>query len=152
LKFDVSLKLFYSSNYKPNLFKSLSVNTENQKIFCRNFFFFLLFIEYFFLNKLHFLKCRLFIKKSNKTLSPIIRAPSRYKKAQFKVIKNVYNIVVSCSYSQFFKLSSNRLSFFYLLNKYLKLLNFFESSIIFLKKKKIVVREINIDNMVNFLN
>ncbi len=145
---NVVVSLFYSLNYKPN-FKRNKFSSSD-KIFCKNFFFFIFFIEYFFFKKNKQFKgdktiFSMVVLKKNKNYNPILRAPNRYKKAQYKIFKEYYEIRFLYSFIIVVNNYVNKLIIFNSLNDF----NFFESSLVFLKKKKISIKELNFFNNIN---
>ena len=150
---DICVKLFYNLNYKPNFFKNQLLN-QNNKIFCKNFFFFCFFIEYFMFkknktNQNYFKLCNfsIIISKKKKNFSYILRAPNRYKKAQYKVFKVYYQIIFTYKFDLNLNFFQNYNFKLIILNN-INNLNFFESSLVFLKKKKILFKELNFFNKV----
>ncbi len=69
-------------------------------------------------------------------LNSITRSPNRNKKSQIKLFKEYYEVSLFCKFNNFFFLSDN-IYFILFFNDYMKSINFFESSIVFLKKKTV---------------
>jgi hypothetical protein len=111
----------------------------------------LFFIEYFLLKKKANINYYLFFNKKTKSLNSITRSPNRNKKSQIKLFKEYYEVSLFCNFDFFFFYSDNIyfILFFY---DYLKSMKFFESSIVFLKKKVVKFNVSNYDShLLNFL-
>jgi hypothetical protein len=134
LKYSISVKLVYNFNYKP-YFKSYR-RLRTRRIFYKNLFFLLFFIEYFLLKKKMNINYYIFFNKKAKMLNSITRSPNRNKKSQIKLFKEYYEVSLFCKFNNFFFLSDN-IYFILFFNDYMKSINFFESSIVFLKKKTV---------------
>jgi len=68
-----------------------------------------------------------------KPLNSITRSPNRNKKSQIKLFKEYYEVSLFCDFGFFF--NSENIYFILFFNDYIKSIKFFESSIVFLKKK-----------------
>lgn len=120
----VKIKLKYICNFSP-LFKN--IDFDNRKIYCKYFFFLLLFLEYYFYKNLYLFICYHF--KKFKNCRSYLRAPNRYKTAQvkFKLIRYEFYIILKLN---FFFLN------IYCFINFFNLFNFFNSSYIHIYNKK----------------
>ncbi len=138
----ITQEISYLLNYKPllNYKKNLK---NNDLIYCKNFFLFFLLLENFINNKKKLgLNNKLSIVKSNKSIQSFLRAPNKYKKAQIKVELVRYQVTFKFSYfyDLLFIKNFNLLHFLYFINYFFFLFLFFESTLFFLKKKKIKIK------------
>jgi len=82
LNLSINCILKYTFNFKPKLFNINSLNSSiNSKLYCKNFIYFMLFVEYF-LKKNSLKNYKICIFKRNKSCQSVLRAPNKYKKAQ----------------------------------------------------------------------
>lgn len=139
----ITQKIDYLLNYKPLLNYKKDVKNSNL-IYCKNFFLFFLLLEKFFDNKDNntYFNSSLTIKKKNKYLQTFLRAPNRYKKAQVKIELVRYQVTFNFTYyyDLSFILNFNLLHLLYFINFFLYLFTFFESTLFFLRKKKITLK------------
>ena len=148
----VTQEIVYLLNYKPLLnFKKELKNIS--LIYCKNFFLFFLLLENMFIlnNKK---KMKLTIKKKNKYLTSLLRAPNKYKKAQIKIELIRYEIIFTFSFFYNLDFISNNFNLKYLLyfiNFFFNFFLFFESTLFFLKKKKFKVKLNNLTINKNIL-
>lgn len=117
--------------YKPFL-KGKYWNNCN-KIFLKNFFFLILFLEFNMQD--NDLKLQFFLKKNKKNQNKIsiIRAPQRNKNSQIKIKKNNYLLILN--FFSFIK-KNFKIKKFFLIKYYFF---FFESSLFFLKNFKLSI-------------
>jgi len=123
----IKIKLKYICNFSPFI-KNVKLSVHKKKIYCKYFFFLLLFLEYYFNKNLSsFLYYNL--KKFKNTRS-YLRAPNRFKSAQFKFksVSYEFNVCLTLKFHFF--------NIFYFVN-FFKLFNFFNSSYIHIYSKKI---------------
>ncbi len=148
MKYSISIRLVYNFSYKP-YFKSYR-RFRTRRIFYKNLFFLLFFIEYFLLKKKTKINYCLTFNKKHKNFNSITRSPNRNKKSQIKLFKEFYEINLFCNFD-FFLFYWDNLYFIYFFNDYIKSIKFFESSIVFLKKKIIKFSVKNYENrLLNF--
>jgi len=148
----VTQEIVYLLNYKPLLNFKKELKNINL-IYCKNFFLFFLLLENMFIlnNKK---KMKLTIKKKNKYLTSLLRAPNKYKKAQIKIELIRYEIIFTFSFFYNLDFISNNFNLKYLLyfiNFFFNFFLFFESTLFFLKKKKFKVKLNNLTINKNIL-
>lgn len=137
---NIQISLKYNSNFTPK-YKNLDnyIIKKNSKIFCKNFFFFFLILEYFYLkktiNKVIFKIFCLGIKKKKLTF---LRSPNRAKSSQVNLTIPRYIILfkLKFNYNQniFIKNKKQLIHYICVLNNNF---NFFESNILNLISIKI---------------
>lgn len=90
----INFSLKYYLNYKP----IINQNRSNTKIFIKNFFFILLFLEYF--NSKNNFKLNFFLKKNYKCRNKIsfIRSPQRNKNSLINIKKQNYFFLIKFSF------------------------------------------------------
>jgi len=138
----ITQEISYLLNYKPLLDYKKNIKDSNL-VHCKNFFLFFLLLEKF-ISKEHQtnVKNSLSIKKNNKYLQSFLRAPNRYKKAQVKIELIRYEVTFKMSY--YYDLSFikqfNLNYFLHFINFFFHFFLFFESTLFFLKKKKLRVK------------
>jgi hypothetical protein len=126
--------LKYSLNFKPK-FNNIFIILNNNKIYCKNFFFFLLFLEFFIKNINYNININFIKKKTH--IQQLLRAPNRYKKAQLSLISIKYYFVISLNF--LFNININNLYVFKFITIFFNtFLIFFESTLITLKLKKFI--------------
>lgn len=132
----VKIKLKYICNFSPIL-KNVRISTKKKKVYCKYFFFLLLFLEYYFRQSL--LMFSFYTLKKFKNTHSYLRAPNRFKSAQFKfkLIKYEFNVIFTLKFYFF--------NILYFIN-FFKLFNFFNSSYIHIYSKKFFF-----SNLINFL-
>jgi hypothetical protein len=140
---NVTQEINYLLNYKPLLNYKKDIKDTNL-LYCKNFFLFFLLLEKF-VNKNEKLRSSLSIKKKNKYLQSFLRAPNRYKKAQVKIELVRYEVVfkVVYHYSLTFIKNFNISYFLYFIKFFFYFFLFFESTLFFLRKKKIKLKLAN---------
>ena len=121
----IKIKLKYICNFSP-IIKNVK-SSGNKKKYIVNIFFLLLFLEYYF-NKNLSTFSYYNLKKFKNTRS-YLRAPNRFKSAQFKFksIRYEFNLSLTLKFHSF--------NIFYFLN-FFRLFNFFNSSYIHIYSKK----------------
>nr|YP_004841727.1 Ymf59 [Ichthyophthirius multifiliis]AEL89269.1 Ymf59 [Ichthyophthirius multifiliis] len=135
----------YKMNFKPkfNSYSKLLKNTQTNFIFCRNFIFLILIVEYLLkvdlnYNRLINFKYSLFFKKYKKNIGSIIRAPYKNKTSQFKLKLERYYLFLIFSFNIPNKIQVNsQLDLKLLLDKIIKPYKFFESTLITQDYRKI---------------
>ena len=137
---NVTQEINYLLNYKPLLNYKKDIKNNNL-LHCKNFFLFFLLLERF-VNKGEKVSSSLSIKKKNKYLQSFLRAPNRYKKAQVKIELIRYEVTfkVSYYYNLSFIKSFNIYYFLYFINFFFYFFLFFESTLFFLRKKRIKLK------------
>lgn len=144
----ISKELHYTLNYKPFLGLKKEIKNENL-IYCKNFFLFFLILD----NMVSDLKkknYKLKISKIKKYSMSYLRSPNKYKKAQVKITLVRYNIIFKCfKFYDVTALKFNIPFFLQFINFLFTFINFFESALFTLKKKKISV-SINPKYLKNF--
>jgi hypothetical protein len=136
----VTQEIYYLLNYKPLLNYKKDIKDDNL-LYCKNFFLFFLLLEKF-LNKNDKVGSSLSIKKNNKYSQSFLRAPNRYKKAQVKIELIRYEVKFRISYNYNLTLTKNfSINYFlYFINFFFFIFLFFESTLFFLRKKKIKLK------------
>lgn len=122
----IKIKLKYICNFSP-IIKNIKLSGNKKKIYCKYFFFLLLFLEYYFNKNLS--SFSYYNLKKFKNTRSYLRAPNRFKSAQFKFKSVRYEFYVSLT------LKFHFFNIFYFLN-FFKLFNFFNSSYIHIYSKK----------------
>lgn len=134
----INQEIVYFINYKPLLNFRKEVKNINL-IYCKNFFLFFLLIENMIIKNNN--NISLSIKKKNKYFKSFLRAPNKYKKAQVKVELVRYEIKFKFyyNYNLNFVQNLNIQNLIYFINFYFNFTLFLESTLFFLKKKKIKI-------------
>lgn len=89
----INLKINYISNIKPNSnLKIKKLKYKNSKIFCKNFIFFILLLNYS--RKNNNLNIKLFIKKNKIKSFTILRPPYRHKLSRHQICIKRYNLIL----------------------------------------------------------
>ena len=141
----INQEVVYYINYKPLLNFKKKFKANNNFIYCKNFFLFLLILDKTNKNNNSFFSIS--IKKKNKHFMSFLRAPNKYKKAQIKIELIRYEIKVNFFIYYFlnFLLYTNNKNtlflnnFLYFVSFYFQNFSFIESTLFFLKKKKVVI-------------
>lgn len=133
---NLKIILNHSSTYKPYSFKQLKKKNNNKQIFLKNYIYFFLFLNYFkkILNLINF--SFIFLKKK-KYLKNVLRSPNRHKKAQTKLVFNIYKSALTIYLNYNYLINNNFIYFFILSVFFFKFFNFFESALLSLNKKTI---------------
>lgn len=127
-------------NFKPKILNFDNLSKYNTKIYCKNLLMFILFLEQFSKNKSTINFIKFVILKKKKRLSSFLRAPNRYKKASISLKLERYFFFLTLKFDFFLKKELFNINMFYLLIVFLESsFNFFESSLIYMKKKKILI-------------
>lgn len=130
--------LKYSFNFKPKICQlKNAISFIDNKIYCKNFIYFILFVECFF-KKNCFSKYSMYIYKKSRTIQSILRAPNKHKKAQFHLKQERYFCILRFSLNYTLNFCSLNKVLFFVKNMH-KILWFFESSLISLRVKRIRV-------------
>ena len=138
----IKKNLFYTLNYKPFLGYKKNINNKNL-VYCKNFFVFFLILENLILSlKKSSSNYRVKISKTSSHNISFLRAPNKYKKAQVKVNIIRYNVTFECTHTYLFNsfYFFNSKKIFMFINFLFNFINFFESSLFYLKKKKLIVK------------
>jgi hypothetical protein len=143
----INQEVVYYINYKPLLnFKKKFKTNNTGLIYCKNFFLFLLILDQTNKNNSPF---SISIKKKNKHFISFLRAPNKYKKAQIKIELIRYEIKVKFFIYYFLNfLTYNNKNILYFISYYFQNFSFLESTLFFLKKKKIMIE---FDDHFNFV-
>jgi hypothetical protein len=123
----IKIKLKYICNFTP-LLKNIKT-ADKKKLYCKYFFFLLLFLEYYFYKNLFLLN--FYHSRRFKNSKSYLRAPNRFKSAQFKfkLLRYELNVILELKFPE--------INIYYFLN-FFKLFNFFNSSYIHISNKKIL--------------
>lgn len=136
MRINVNYSLKYSFNFKPKICQlKNAVNLVDNKIYCKNFIYFILFVECFF-KKNCFNKYSMYIYKKSRAIQSILRAPNKHKKAQFHLKQERYFCILRFSLIHTLNFCSLSRVLFFIKNMH-KILWFFESSLISLRMKRI---------------
>jgi hypothetical protein len=142
----INQEVVYYINYKPLLNFKKKFKANNNFIYCKNFFLFLLILDQTNKNNNSFFSIS--IKKKNKHFMSFLRAPNKYKKAQIKIeliryeIKVKFFIYYFLNFLLYTNSNKNTLflnNFLYFVSFYFQNFSFIESTLFFLKKKKILI-------------
>jgi len=128
-------------NFKPKILNVNTVLKSNNKIYCKNLLMFILFLESFSNNKININNVNISFYKKLKKLPSFLRAPNRYKKASVSLKLERYFLFLRFQFDILFKKDYFSFKTFLVLINFLNnSFNFFESSLIYMKSKKIIVK------------
>ena len=119
----VNLKIKYNSNFKihNNLFKN-KIKLKNNKIFCKNFIFFIILLKYYC--KKDFFLTTLFLNKKNKKSYTLLRPPYRHKLSRHQFSINRFNLFLNIFIKMNNKITINKTSNLHIFINYIKIFFF----------------------------
>lgn len=130
--------LKYSFNFKPKFLNVVNTSNSiktNSKLYCKNFIYFILFLEYFFRKNRIFTDYSVIVLKKISKLQPILRAPNKHKKAQVHLKLERFYCKLLFKYN-FNLVHLNNANIIFFIKFFSSSIWFFESSLISLRMKR----------------
>lgn len=137
----IKLKLIYQTSYKPlnDLRRGKQKKNISKKIYYKNYIYLYLILQ-FFKNILSNLSFKFYFFKKKNYFRNILRAPNRHKKAQTKLAFVYYYGILTLTFDTFnFNSNFNFNLYFIYFNFLNQFFNFFESNLLILQKKQIIL-------------
>ena len=90
----IKLNINFISNYNPFSLENVNINFIKKKIFCKNFIYFILFLNFF-----NFSKSSIFVKPLFKKKFTILNAPYRYKLSKTNFFFSRFHILLNLTFN-----------------------------------------------------